>query len=89
MWGGILLYYSAKSPCALPSCWAGLGWAEPAFPSAHGILSGSVPVQLPFQTLSKKTLVCGAPLRGGKPLPVALVFSGSHFRGQGMSPTTV
>lgn len=80
--GGILPNYSAKSPCALPSCWAGLHWVESAFSPALGILSGCLLTQFHLTPCKRNpcSLVCDASLRGGRPLSPVLVFFGSHLQ---------
>ena len=62
--GGILPNYSAKSPCALPSCWAGLHWAESAFSPALGILSDCLLTQFHRKPCKRNpcSLVYDAPL---------------------------
>lgn len=80
VWGGILLCYSAKSPCALPSCWAGLGGVSLSL-SPWRSLRLSSQSNLLFEPCEGKlrSLVCDTPLRGGKSLPEVLGFSGSHL----------
>lgn len=80
VWGGILLCYSAKSPCALPSCWAGLGGVSFSL-SPWRSLRLSSQSNLLFEPCEGKlrSLVCDTPLRGGKSLPEVLGFSGSHL----------